>query len=190
MDERIILNSIGGVLGLIGFGIYARSLYNCERRINKNRREMKALERANQYSVKEVLEKAKEKAKESPNGRVSMPALIRGMTAKGSTVARNILTKKDRGMAKQIKKDKDLDYPLVARNFYMSPFYFFGWSELNRDMEAQNFFLADPVNDKVENTIKIYPSLETRTDLPKKYRDVMPDSLGVTVMKTGIFSSL
>ena len=119
-----------------------------------------------------------------------MPALIRGMTAKGSTVARNILTKKDRGMAKQIKKDKDLDYPLVVRNFYMSPFYFFGWSELNRDMEAQNFFLADPVNDKVENTIKIYPSLETRTDLPKKYRDVMPDSLGVTVMKTGIFSSL
>eukprot|EP00354_Favella_ehrenbergii_P012352 CAMPEP_0170466662 /NCGR_PEP_ID=MMETSP0123-20130129/10535_1 /TAXON_ID=182087 /ORGANISM="Favella ehrenbergii, Strain Fehren 1" /LENGTH=78 /DNA_ID=CAMNT_0010732841 /DNA_START=350 /DNA_END=586 /DNA_ORIENTATION=+ len=78
----------------------------------------------------------------------------------------------------------------MARNYYMSPFYWFGWHELNHDMEAQNFFLADVEHDDVANTIKVYPSLDTRTDLPKKYRDVQPHSLGITVMKTGLFSSL
>ena len=60
----------------------------------------------------------------------------------------------------------------MIKNFYMSTFYFFGWRELSRDMEAQNFFLSDPKKDNVENTIKIYPALDAKSDLPRKYRDV------------------
>lgn len=78
-----------------------------------------------------------------------MPALIEGITARGSTVTRNLLTTKNRSIQDQIKKDKDKVTPIMARNFYMSPFYFFGWTELARDMEAQNFFLVDTYNESV-----------------------------------------
>ena len=65
-----------------------------------------------------------------------MQVLIKGVAARGSTIARNALTTKNRTLAQQIEKDKDKETPIIARNFYMSPFYFFGWQELNHDMEA------------------------------------------------------
>ena len=34
----------------------------------------------------------------------------------------------------------------------------------------------------------MYPSLESHSDLERKYRDVQPDILGITSMKTGWFS--
>lgn len=72
----------------------------------------------------------------------------------------------------------------------MSPYYMFGWREIGKDMEAQNFFLADDKKDNVENTIKVYPSLETKSDLPRTYRDVQPDVFNITLMKTGFLSSI
>ena len=54
----------------------------------------------------------------------------------------------------------------------MRPFYFFGWSELARDMEAENFFVYDTEKDDVQNLIKVYPSLDTKTDIKRTYRDV------------------
>jgi len=124
-----------------------------------------------------------------------MAAIVEGVTVRGSTVARNVIANnqllgKKRTLMDQLKKDKDKNFPVMARNFYMSPVYFFGWWERDSDMEAQNFFLADPTEVDAKNTIKVYPSLQTKTDLPKKYRDCMPESLGITVMKTGFLSSL
>ena len=78
----------------------------------------------------------------------------------------------------------------MIKNFYMSPLYFFGWKTIASDMEAQNFFLADPEKDNIKNTIKVYPSLDAHSDLERKYRDAQPDTLGITVMKTGFMSSL
>ena len=78
----------------------------------------------------------------------------------------------------------------MIKNFYMSPFYLFGWRELSKDMEAQNFFLADPNKDNAESTIKIYPALDVKSDLPRKYRDVAPEELSITEMRTGFLSSL
>lgn len=77
----------------------------------------------------------------------------------------------------------------MIKNFYMSPFYWFGWRNLAKDMEAQNFFLADDKKSNVENTIKVYPSLETKSDLERTFRDVQPDTWNITVMKTGFLSS-
>ena len=84
----------------------------------------------------------------------------------------------------------DKETPIIARNFYMSPLYIFGWKEINSDMEAQNFFLVDSERATLGNTIKVYPTLDTRTDLPKTYRDVQPKSMGITAMQMGFLSSL
>ena len=78
----------------------------------------------------------------------------------------------------------------MARNFYMSPFYFFGWSEIARDMEAQNFFLADTKDTSAANAIKVYPSAEAKTDIEMKYRDAQPEGLGMKTMQTGFLSSI
>ena len=89
----------------------------------------------------------------------------------------------------QIDYDGKDKQPVLIRNYYMSPFYFFGWSELGQDMEAQNFFLSDK-DGTAKETIKVYPSLDIKTDLPKKFRNAQPESLGITIMKTGLFCSL
>ena len=78
----------------------------------------------------------------------------------------------------------------MIKNFYMSPFYWFGWHEMAQDMEAQNFFLADPSKDDVKNTIKVYPALDAKSDLPRKFRDAQPSEMGINVMKTGFLSSV
>ena len=78
----------------------------------------------------------------------------------------------------------------MIRNFYMSPYYFFGFRQLSMDMEAQNFFLADPLKDNVDSTIKIYPSLNIQSDLPMEFRDAHPEYLKITALKTGFLSSL
>lgn len=65
-----------------------------------------------------------------------MRAIISGTTARGSTVARNALSKKKRSLTDQIKKDADKDYPVLIKNFYMSPVYWFGWHQIATDMEA------------------------------------------------------
>ena len=57
-------------------------------------------------------------------------------------------------------------------------------------MEAQNFFIVDDQKDTIENTIKVYPSLETKSDLPRNYRDVQHDVMNISVMKTGFLSSI
>lgn len=82
------------------------------------------------------------------------------------------------------------DSPIMAKNYYMSPIYFFGWQEIASDMEAQNYFLADKENPSAANTIKIYPSLDTKSDITRKYRDAQPSELGITVMRTGFLSSV
>jgi len=58
-------------------------------------------------------------------------------------VARNALSKNNRTLLQQINKDKDKDYPIMIKNFYMSPYYLFGWRNIAKDMEAQNFFIVD-----------------------------------------------
>jgi len=55
----------------------------------------------------------------------------------------------------------------MIKNFYMSPINFFGWTQLATDMEAQNFFLADPEKNDLKSTIKVYPSLESHSDLER-----------------------
>lgn len=57
-----------------------------------------------------------------------MPAFISGTTARGSTVARNALSKKKRTLSEQVAKDANKDYPVLIKNFYMSPVYWFGWN--------------------------------------------------------------
>lgn len=57
-------------------------------------------------------------------------------------------------------------------------------------MEAQNYFLADKENPSATNTIKVYPSLETKSDITRNYRDAQPSELGITVMRTGFLSSV
>ena len=78
----------------------------------------------------------------------------------------------------------------MIKNFYMSPYYLFGWRNIAKDMEAQNFFIVDDQKDTIENTIKVYPSLETKSDLPRNYRDVQHDVMNISVMKTGFLSSI
>lgn len=75
--------------------------------MGKNRAMLRDLEDSDHMEVHEALEKAKELSKNSSNGRISMPALISGTTARGSTVARNALSKKNRTLSEQIKKDKN-----------------------------------------------------------------------------------
>ena len=140
--------------------------------------------------VSQALAHARKLAEDSPSGRVSIPTYVSGMAARGSTVARNVLSTKQRNLADQIKKDRDSLNPLWIKNHYMSPFYLFGWSELAQDMEAQNFFLADPEKNDVENTIKVYPSLKSMTDFERKFRDCQPAAYGKTEMNQGFFSSV
>lgn len=62
-------------------------------------RELKELDAAECRSVSETIEFAKEQAKQSENGRISMQVLINGVAARGSTIARNALTTKNRDLA-------------------------------------------------------------------------------------------
>ena len=65
-----------------------------------------------------------------------MPVLVQGTVTRGSTVARNALSNGKRSMSEQIEKDKVRNQPVLIRNYYMNPFYFFGWTEMAKDMEA------------------------------------------------------
>ena len=78
----------------------------------------------------------------------------------------------------------------MIKNFYYNPIYFFGWQQTGKDMEAENYFLADTEKDNVKNTIKVYPCMDTRNNLPRTFRDAAPAELGKTSMSTGWFSSL
>jgi len=42
----------------------------------------------------------------------------------------------------------------------------------------------------LDKTIKVYPQLDLRSDLPRVYRDVQPESLGITAMSAGFLGSL
>ena len=189
MDVQLIFASIGLVTCLTGLGVMTRKLFNAGERIEKNRQTLQNLTESEHMEVHEAIEKAKKLAQAEKNGRISMPAFLSGTTARGSTIARHALKSKKRTLVDQIKKDQDKDYPVMIKNFYMSPINFFGWTQLATDMEAQNFFLADPEKNDLKSTIKVYPSLESHSDLERQYRDVQPKSLGITAMKTGFLSS-
>lgn len=69
----------------------------------------------------------------------------------------------------------------------MSPLYMFGWQEKYKDIEAENFFISDNTSSDV---VRVYPSLDARSDLKRKFKNAHPESLGITAIKTGFMSSL
>ena len=128
MDASVIFYSVFLVGSLTGLGVSIRSLFLTSDQMGKNRQLLSDLENSEHMHVHDALEEAKKRAKSTINGRVSMPAFISGTTARGSTVARNALSKKKRTLSEQVAKDANKDYPVLIKNFYMSPVYWFGWN--------------------------------------------------------------
>ena len=99
MDIGLIVASLFTVASLTGLGVQTRNLYLTQERMGKNREVLQDLKDSEHMEVHEALEKAQKLAKNSSNGRISMPAFISGTTARGSTVARNALSKKKRTLS-------------------------------------------------------------------------------------------
>ena len=49
--------------------------------------------------------------------------------------------------------------------------------------------MVDEKKAEIKNTIKVYPSLDAHSNLERNFRDAQPSTLGITAMKTGLFSS-
>lgn len=102
-DPLIMLGSLASAFCLLGASKYVRDLMVLDKEMSINRKNSKSLRSMEAPTdINRALEEVKKLAEVSPNKRATMEAFVTGRTARGSTIARNLLGKKSLPLSAQI----------------------------------------------------------------------------------------